>query len=605
MLNGGDLMWRRKVGLLAFILMIGVFVSAQNMAVWSSEWACPGWNPLLPGPKSWGHAHMYPSLFIYSDLQDRWIPYLAEGYRWVDKRTFEVTLRPQAKWWDGKPITSADVVFTWELGKRHLTPWTPAWDYLESVKAVNERTVQFILKDPPNYFALLGSIGAINDYVIVPKHRWEVLEAKYGSKLAVDFRDDVPSEIIGGGPYRLVQWDPEFWVYERVENWWGKDIFGVPAVPRIAHRLFKDNPAVNLAFEMLELDAIGHFTPAVWELWKTKKLPIRTYYAEPPYYIGGNVILLYMNFARPALNNPVVRRAIAHAIPFKDLIDIAYFGYSIQAHPSAIMHTSPAAMYIDKELEQKYGFTYDLKKAAKILDDAGIIDRDGDGTREMPDGTKLGPWYIEVPYGWTDWMMMCDMIAENLRKIGINVTARFPDFAVWESNAHEGRFDLIIRWSANIGFDHPWNVYRVLMDPRMTGPVGQAFPAGNWHRYMNNAVIPILDAIPSEPDPTKVVGYYKSLQKIFLEDVVAVPLFYGAVWYAFSENRWVGWPKAENPERWTAQIFSGPWSQSTTPTLFGLVPKGQDPQQSAFYKYWLPKAFKTEKIWQDFAKVAK
>lgn len=598
-------MWHRRGTAVAVALVL--FTSAglaQEIAVWSCEWGSPGWNPLLPGPKSWGTTFMYPSLFVYSNLQDRWIPYLAEGYRWVDKLTLEVTLRQEARWWDGKPITADDVVFTWELAKRHLTPWTWVWEYLAEVKAIDARTVQFVAKaEALNYFALLAAIGAGDGFSIVPKHRWEVLERQYGTRLAIDFRDDVPQEIIGGGPYKLAWWEPDFWVYERVDDWWGKDLFGLPGPPKIAHRLFKDNPAANLAFEQLQLEAMGHFTPAVWELWKVKGLPIRTYYPESPYYIGGNVVLLYINYARPPLNNLAVRRAIAHAVPFTDLIDIAYFGYSIQAHPSRIIHTTPAAAYIDEALAEKYRYYFDLGKAARILDEAGIVDRDGDGVREMPDGTRLGPFYIEVPYGWTDWMMMCEMIAENLRKIGIDVTPRFPDFAIWESNVHTGKFDLIIRWSAGPGFNHPWNVFYVLMDPRLTGPVGEAFPAGNWHRYMNWGVVPILDAIPAEADPVKVAHYYRTLQMIAYEDVVGVPLFYGAVWYIFAEHRWTGWPKAEHPERWTTLQFAGEWHQNALPTIFGLVPRGQDPLASPYYKYWLPLAFPTSKIFDDLARV--
>lgn len=582
-------------------LLVGAFLATAqpDTLVVSSTWGMPpGWNPLLP-TRAWGEGLMYPSLFVYTPLQERWMPYLAEGFRWVDAFTLEVKLRPQAKWWDGRPITAHDVKFTWDLGKRHKAPWSPAWDYLEEVRVVDDLTVQFVTSAAKlNYFALLETLPQM----ILPKHRWELLEQRHGAKLGTEFRDDVPQDIVGGGPYKLVSWTPEFWTYERVDDWWGKEIFGLPAPRRIIHRVFKDNPAANLAFEYLELDAMTHFTPAVWELWQIKKLPVRTYYPESPFYFGYNIVMLYMNFARPPLNNPAVRKAIAHAVPFTDIIEKAYFGYSVKAHPAMVIHTSPAVVWIDEALAKEYAYTFDLEKAKQILNEANIIDRDGDGVRELPDGTKLGPWTIEVPFGWTDWMLMCEMIADTLRKIGMDVTAKFPDFAVWDAKVIRGEFDLIIRWSATTGLSHPWNVFRLVMDPRLTGPVGEAFPAGNWHRYMNYAVIPFIDAIPKETDPAILSSYYRQLQLIALHDMVAVPLFYGAVWYIFSENNWLGWPKAEHPDRWFSPLYYT-FLPHALPTLFGLVPKGQDPGQSAFVRNMLPLIFTTDKFWEGLAAV--
>jgi peptide/nickel transport system substrate-binding protein len=366
--------------------------------------------------------------------------------------------------------------------------------------------------------------------------------------------------------------------------------------------VFKDNPAANLAFSRLELDVVTHFTPAVWELWEVQGLPIRTYFAESPFYIGSGVVMLQLNFARPPLDLPAVRRAVAYATPFEALIDKAYFGYSVRASPAMINHTVPAhAAWIAQDLVEQYGYQFDLEAARRVLDEAGIIDRDGDGVRETPDGARLGPWFLEVPYGWTDWMMMCDMVAENLRAIGMDVTARFPDFAVWEANAHTGAFDIIIRWSAGLGLAHPWNVFRVIMDPRMTGPVGETHPAGNWARYLNPEVVPLIDAIPGETDPERLRAYYRQLQEIALRDVVGIPLFYGAVWYAAAERYWAGWPKGEYPERWMSELFG--LAAPALPIFFGLVPAGDDPLQSAWETHLKPLAFPTDEIWEALAEV--
>jgi peptide/nickel transport system substrate-binding protein len=556
--------------------------------VWhSSDWGPPkGFNPLLPSV-DWGTTMMYPSLYMYSRFSDEWIPYAAESYKWIDKYTLEIKIRGEAKWWDGRPVTANDVKYTFELGKKYtIGALSPMWDYIEEVRVVDQKTLRLVTSEAKlNYFQMLGTLTTF----ILPQHRWSSLEAQLGGKIASEYMEQRPEDIVGAGPYRLLRFTEDTFCYARVDDWWGKDLFGLPRPKYICHRTFKDNPAAALAFEAGELDSMTHFTPKIWELWEVKKLERRTYFAKQPYYLGDSPILLYMNYEKKALANPSVRRAIAHAIPFDELISKPYYNYSIRASPSLIVHTSPAAKYIDKKLEPVYP-VYDLAKAAKILDDAGIVDRNGDGIRELPDGTELKGLTIQVPYGWTDWMAMCEIIAQNLRKIGIEVTTEFPDFSVWWQRSIDKQLDLNLGWSAGVGYSHPWNVFRFVMDPRLS------MPAGNWANYKNPEVIQLIDAIPKETDPAKLQEYYSKLQEIFLRDLPGVPLFYGAVWYEYSTQYWVGWPAEEN-QRWFDTMWSWP---TNLPIWFYIAPKGQDPT----YPAWIEKLkFPTSKIFEDLAKV--
>jgi len=595
---------------LAFLLAGSLFVIGETAAaavpprresvVFLNTFAIPpGWNPIAPA-SAWGTHWLYPNLFMYSPQREWWIPYLAEDFRWVDEFTLEVTLRPEAKWSDGVPITAHDVEFTWALGRRHRTlTHTAPWGFLVAVTAIDDRTVQFrTSKEVRNYFELIGVL----DDVILPRHKWEVLEAKYGARLILDFRNDVPAQIVGGGPFRLAWWTSDIWVFERVDDWWGVDIFGLPYPRYLVHRRFVDNPSANLAVERLELDTAGLFTPAVWELWEVRGLPIRTYRYEPPFHFGGGApIGVWMNFARPPLDNPVVRRAIAHAIPFTDLIEEAFHGYSVTAHPSMMIHILPGMeQLIDHELAEKYGYRFNPEIARSLLDQAGIIDRDGDGVREMPDGTRLGPWLFEVPFGWTDWMMMAEMITDELRKIGMDVRTEFPDFGLWLVNRNKGVFDLIMWPSGGPGLAHPWNSFRVVMDMRLTGPTGTVFAGGNFHRYMNPDVVPLLDALVRETDPERVRGYFRKLQTIAYRDVVMVPIYYGPGWYLFSTVNWVGWPQVEYPERWKRFAVGG---SCYLPTFFGLVPAGKDPRFSPWETHMRPLVFSTTRIWEELAAV--
>ena len=562
-------------------------IAREDVYIMSSDWGPPpGWSPLLPS-QCWAYEIMYPTLYMYVIYTDEWIPYAAESYQWFDKYTLQVKIRDEAEWWDGEPVTAEDVVYSFGLGKKYaVAMYSPMWDYIESVEAIDEKTVQIATSDEKlNYFEMFS---VLRNPLILPKHIWEGYEDEYGDVLPTEFRNDVPDEIVGAGPYKLMSWTEEVWYYERVDDWWGKDIFGVPNFPYIAHKDFKDNMAAALAYEAGDLDVMTHFTPKIWEIWEVKGLARRTYYDHPPYYVSGGVTFLWINYEEELLVDATVRRAIAHALPIDDMIEKAYYNYGTKAVAVPIIHTSAAVSLIDEDLTDQYGWEFNMDMAKQILDDAGIVDTDADGIREI-DGAELGPFTIQVPYGWTDWMMMCDMIATNLGEIGIDCTAEFPDFSVWWSRLTEKDWDFVIGWAdANPGYNHPWNAFRSTMDERLD------HPAGNWENYANPVAGPLIDAIPKESDAEVLQGIYTELQELWLTEIPGVPIFYGATWYEYSEEYWVGWPNEENGF-WFANFWTWP---SNIPCLFTVVPKGETPVRPD----WVTDMkFTTSKILADLA----
>ena len=77
-----------------------------------------------------------------------------------------------------------------------------------------------------------------------------------------------------------------------------------------------------------------------------------------------------------------------------------------------------------------------------MLDEAGYVDLDGDGWRDMPDGSAI-QFEIIVPAGWTDWMESIRIIAEAFRAIGVNANPAFPDQALYEQRMQTGNFDML------------------------------------------------------------------------------------------------------------------------------------------------------------------
>jgi peptide/nickel transport system substrate-binding protein len=462
-------------------------------------------------------------------------------------------------------------VYALELSKKLGIGPGVGWDsYIEYVKAIDTKVVEFKARaDALNYYQFLSySLGAQP----MPKHVYSKLEAAGTIK---DWVNDKPDEQVVSGPYKLYYYDPNIVIYQRIDNWWGKDIFGLPRPKFIGHVIHKDNPSASLAVEKGDVDWAGLFIPSVWEMWEKKKLPIGTWYKEKPYYLPDGVGFVYLNNTKPGLSDPAVRKAIAHAIPYEEMLVKAYFGYGSQAHPSMVIDLfEPNKQYINYDLARNTWNTsdgripFDLAKARKILDEAGY--KPGkDGIRVGPDGKKLGPYTISVPYGWTDWMMMCEMIAENLRSIGIDVVTEFPDFSVWADRMTKGTFDIIISWSVGPSFDHPFNIYRFVLDKRLSAPVGVVTWAGDWQRYDNDEIVQLLDRAVSTLDPEVRKNAYFRIQEIIYRDMPSVPAFFTAHWYEYSTKYWINWPSQDNPY-W---FRPAPWHGDTLPTLFGISSK--------------------------------
>jgi peptide/nickel transport system substrate-binding protein len=529
------------------------------------------WNLYAP-QSTWGtDQFLFVPAFQYDLGRDAWIPFIAQKYEFVDDKTIRIHIRPEAKWSDGQPITAEDFVYALELSKKLGIGPGVGWDsYIEYVKAIDAKVVEFKARaDALNYYQFLSySLGAQP----MPKHVYSKLEAAGTIK---DWVNDKPDEQVVSGPYKLYYYDPNIVIYQRIDNWWGKDIFGLPRPKFIGHVIYKDNPSASLAVEKGDVDWAGLFIPSVWEMWEKKKLPIGTWYKEKPYYLPDGVGFVYLNNTKPGLSDPAVRKAIAHAIPYEEMLVKAYFGYGSQAHPSMVIDLfEPNKQYINYDLARNTWGTsdgripFDLAKARKILDEAGY--KPGkDGIRVGPDGKKLGPYTISVPYGWTDWMMMCEMIAENLRSIGIDVVTEFPDFSVWADRMTKGTFDIIISWSVGPSFDHPFNIYRFVLDKRLSAPVGVVTWAGDWQRYDNDEIVQLLDRAVSTLDPEVRKNAYFRIQEIIYRDMPSVPAFFSAHWYEYSTKYWINWPNQDNPY-W---FRPAPWHVDTLPTLFGISSK--------------------------------
>jgi len=544
--------------------LLGQEVPRDEAVIWATGTPPVVLNPAAPAGHSWRGHVMYPSLFFQDQVKDQWIPYLTESWKWVEPYVFEVKLRSQARWSDGKPVTAEDVVFTYEMGKKYnVYAYYLAWFAMDRVEAVDERTVRFVSSELKfNFYNFFAGIGSLSD-PILPKHRWESLEKQWGAALFTEFKDLNAEEHITAGPYKVFYHAEDTVIYVRDDNWWGKEIFGLPTPKHLVLRTYTDP---GLALINGEVDVASSGMPDVWKLWVEQGLKRSTYYSNPPYHPHLTMYLLYFNWQKEYLRDTKLKMALACAIPYQDIVEKVYNNYAIKPEcVIPVVHTfEPAQPFIDPELRDATKLEYNLEKAARLLDEAGYV-KGPDGWRIRPGGEKLT--FSVITPNWAQWMGAAELIVRSFQATGVDAKLEILDFGPYWDRIYlkTADWEVAMCWDAGLNYDYPWIAFRYLMDPR-TENFGRLDP----NDELMKECVTLLDAIPRETDAKKLKDYFYRLQEIWVELTPAIPLYYPPFPMEYNEDYWVGWPTEEFHSWW--------WSSygHFLPILFALAPRGQE-----------------------------
>ncbi|MGV2883132.1 ABC transporter substrate-binding protein [Paenibacillus taichungensis] len=508
------------------------------------QWGPPTNFNLLSGnpafPVNYGNSRelVYETLFMVNQLDGGLEPLLGNSYEWTDETTLRIELNADAKWSDGTAFTADDVVYTYELGKKYDINWSSFWTYISEVKADGAQAVEIKLNpDNPNKLTILDSIELIP---MLPKHIWEEIEKKNNNDLTA-IRKEVNDNPVGTGAYKLHFYNDQKITIVRDDNYWGQKLFGkLPAPKYITHVIYKDNAAGDLAFKSGQVDVSQQFIPQVWKMWEGGAA-VKTYLKDAPYYLPGSMPSIFFNLSKAGLDNADVRRAIAMSINYEKISELAMSGYSAPMQPSLTLNSDAESKYIDQDAIKSLQWTMDIEGANALLDKIGAT-KGKDGIRVL-NGTRLGPFEVECPYGWSDWNAALEIVAQSAKAIGIEIRTKFPESPVWTNDLQTGKFDIIMNTPAGgVSPSQPWNRAMTIMYSKGVAPMGEmAF--WNWGRYQNDRADAIIEEIPSVSDEAKLKSLYTELNTIWLKDIPSIPLMYRPwVFDTVNESVWKGFP---------------------------------------------------------------
>jgi peptide/nickel transport system substrate-binding protein len=495
-------------------------VSQEQQASWVRNF-----NPLTTATSArWPTlAGVYEPLFVFNSVQGRTIPWLATARAWRDgDRVLRVTTRDSVLWSDGRPFSARDVAFTFDLLRRFpALDRRGVWGFLEGVQAVDGRTVDFRFKR-----VFIPGADEIAPQQIVPEHVWGAVRDP------VQFANETP---VGTGPFTEVRtFQNQVYELGRNPHYWQR---GLPKVEALRFPAFPGNDRANLALVFDEVDWAGNFVPAIDRVF-VKRRPVDHGYWFP---LTGSSIFLYANTRRAPFDDAHVRKAISMAIDRELLVDVALYRYSRPADATGL--SDAFSVWRDSGAVAAGDWVrHDAARAAALLDSAGCR-RGQDGRRRLPDGRAMSYEILTVS-GWSDWVRGAQVIARGLRDVGVDANVRTYDFSAWFQRVQEGSFDLSLGWSFE--GPTPYTFYHWLMASETVKPAGTA-SMGNWHRYSSPAADRALAAFERESDPAAQHRLCADLQRVFVADAPAIPLYPNPSWAEYNQSRIVGFPSRAAP----------------------------------------------------------
>ena len=216
---------------------------------------------------------------------------------------------------------------------------------------------------------------------------------------------------------------------------------------------------------------------------------------------------------------------------------------------------------------QQLGFSYNAQRAKAILAANGYRDRNGDGFVENKDGSEIDLKVI-VPNGWSDWMTASQIIANSARAVGIKVTPGYPEYATLVDDRGHARYDLLLGNDRQYS-NTPWTYYQYIYQL----PVLDNQTNTNYERYVNQKAWDMTKALDKIPSGN--TSAYKTqmsrLQRVFLQDLPAIPLWYNGMWAMFNTKYWTNWP-ADGTRAYTPASWRNYWQMTAIDMLTHLRP---------------------------------
>jgi peptide/nickel transport system substrate-binding protein len=444
-------------------------------------------------------------------------PWLAQSWKWSNgNKTLTLNLVKNAKWSDGKPLTSADVVYSLTAGTQDkamdMIGFTSPDSNVASIKAVGRYKVAINLKTVDSQFIP----AVLNSQFVVPQHVWSKVTD------AATFTNPDP---VGSGPFaRVGRFTAQDFVFNKNPTYWLK---GAPKVPCLEYTQASSNDAALLAIQSGQVDLTHNFVPNVAQAYSAKDpAHFHSFYATTAYPIS-----LVLDTNQYPYSLVAFRKALSLAINRSDVSKLGEYGYAPPTDALGLNGIFPTWESSAVKATATAAAKYDPTAAKKLLTDNGFTYKGGNLIDPKGNPVTLD---IHVISGWSDWVASNQIITKNLQGIGIDSkVALEPDWNSWYPNASSTKNPTLLWQTASQG--SPYGYFLSNLSQLKFTPSGQdATNTGNWGHIYDTKATALLNQWKSTLDPEKQQKIAAQVAAVFLQLQPIVPLFIGPKWSTYS-----------------------------------------------------------------------
>lgn len=420
-------------------------------------------------------------------------PYLAESWELSDDGT-ELTfhLRDDVMWHDGERTDAYDVAFTYLRATDPATGFPNAtfWTYYESgeegVEVVDSLTVRFDLEPHAQPLDPWRATAIMPEHLLGDVPPAELRQHPYGTGCPV-----------GNGPFVFEEHRQDAsWTFS-ANPAFPEALGGRPYLDRYVYRIIPEETTLLTDLLTGGVDVqIGVRPDQADRVEGAEELDLRNYEFRNYTYAGWNSRL-------PQLAEPEVRRAITMATNRREIVDAILQGYGSVANTSV----PPFHWAYDPSFED--ALPYDPDQARRLLDEAGWIDRDGDGVRENEDGTPM-EIVLEYNTGNQSRQDIAEIMQAQLRQVGIRIVPRSVEWATLISDLTDTEERPIE------GVILSWVVEFKLDDTDLFHSESSSAPYGFAGTEVEE-IDELLDTLPLITDPEEARPYWLRYQELIIE----------------------------------------------------------------------------------------
>ncbi|MCC6868821.1 MAG: ABC transporter substrate-binding protein [Burkholderiales bacterium] len=485
---------------------------------------------------------MFETLAVRSgDEPDTIYGLLAEGIKVApDKSSVTFRINPKAKFYNGDPVTAADIKYSFDmLTSKEAAPAVRA--SLDKVKfgaILDERTIRFDLEErtDDNVFIIAG----------IP-----VFSPKWG--LGADGKpkrfDEIVTEYpITTGPYTIERTDSGRGIeFKRNPDYWARDLpvrKGMFNFDHVVYRLYRDRAVSMEAFKAGEFDLLQEFVPQQYvrghdgAKWRDGRIVKRAW----EYGMGQGFQAYLLNLRRPMFQDIRVREALDYTYDFEkiNVYGLRHRAYSLFSNSDfaakglpnegelkllePFRATLPAAVFGEAYVPPRTdtspnALRENLKKARTLFEEAGWKIGD-DGVMRNAKGEPFEFEYLEVqPSNFRNVVWQ-----RNLAKLGIKMTPRLVDFALYRKRLEAFDFDVVTIRTPDFTIPSALD-YTELLGSKAADTPG----SGNFRGLKNPAVDAMLEAMSNAKTYDELRDAARALDRIVMQGHYQVPqLFSGA-----------------------------------------------------------------------------